>query len=102
MHGTGEGCRIICLSPRSSGPASAMPGPSRRKRRRPALKFLPRERPVDPKGRPGALRRRDDRELHVLDDVSGDEDAGHVRSLVATAFDATTPVELATERLGQP
>src|SRR5688572_16769416 len=102
MRATGESCRTICLSPRNSAPARARARPSRRARRRVPLKFLPGERPVDPEGRPGTLRGRDDRELNVLDDVAGDEYAGHVRGLVATAFDPATPVELATEGLGQP
>src|SRR5688500_16255456 len=67
-----------------------------------ALEVLARQRAIDPERRACALRRRDDRQLHVLDDVAGDEHARDARRLVLARLDATLPRELAAERLREP
>src|SRR5688500_502423 len=100
MRGTGGCFRTICRSPRSSGAATATPGPG--PERRTMLEILTRERPVYPERRFCSFGRRHNRKLHVLDDVSGDEDARHARGLVATALHAAATGELASEGLGQP
>src|SRR6185369_17603533 len=63
--------------------------------------ILARECAIDAERGTRALRRRDDRELHVADDVAGHEHAGNARRFELPTQDSTMARVLAAERVGE-
>ncbi len=65
------------------------------------LEILARERAIDAEGRARTFGGRDNRELHVAQDVARDEHAGDAGGFVVAAAYAAIAIELAAQRRGK-